>query len=68
MKAGILTTEFWVTVATQILGLMVLGGFIGPELQTPLGDAIVNASALAMNIVAVVAYIKGRSDVKVASE
>ncbi len=65
MKAGWKTTEFWVTILTQLVGFGVLSGVIPVEVQSDAGDTVVNGGAFITSILAVWRYIKGRSDVKV---
>ncbi len=39
-KPGYKTTEFWVTVVCQILGILALAGVISPEQNTALADGV----------------------------
>ena len=39
-KPGYKTTEFWVTVVCQILGILALAGVISPEQNTVLADGV----------------------------
>ena len=67
VKAGYKTTEFWVTLATMALGILVAAGIIGAEQAetiktqaTAIGELIVKLAAAAAPIV----YILSRSRVK----
>ena len=49
MKPGYKTTEFWVTLIVQLLGILVLFGVITPEQQSTLAEAAQQgAAAIAM--------------------
>ncbi len=65
MKAGWRTTEFWVTILTQLVGFGVLSGVIPVDVQSDAEGAVVSGGALLANILAVWRYIQSRSDVKV---
>jgi hypothetical protein len=41
MKAGWKTTEFWLTIAAMLLGILAALGYITPEQQTALNAALV---------------------------
>jgi len=75
MKPGFLTSEFWVTVGINIVGLLALFGVFTPE-QSAMMNAdlpqmgelvnkiIVDVSAFAAMIVSAYKYITGRAEVK----
>ncbi|MBW1848945.1 MAG: hypothetical protein JRJ27_17790 [Deltaproteobacteria bacterium] len=74
-KPGWKTTEFWVTLGIQIVGVLLLTGILSPDeatkLNTALPDAgilvdkiITQVTALAAIVVSAYRYVVGRSDVK----
>ena len=60
MKPGYLTTEFWMTIAVAIIGILVSTGVLPASLQD-------QAVAAVGGVVAIVFYIIGRSWVKARS-
>lgn len=68
MKSGFLTTEFWQTLAMQILALLVLAGVVSTSDSSTIAGALTNAiTAVGVLIAAmkvVVAYINGRIALK----
>lgn len=52
MKSGIKTTEFWLSLAATLLGLLVSLGLIGPEDM----DAILKVLALILGFLPLAAY------------
>ena len=74
VKPGYLTTEFWVSVFSALMGFLVLSGVV-PGLDHASGDALVDAVAAiveaVVSIVAIVGpllgYIRSRTDVKAAA-
>jgi len=79
MKPGFLTSEFWVTAAIEVVGLIALFGGFTPEQSAMLNTDIPQMGALAQKIitdviafgsmiVAAYKYITGRSEVKKARE
>ena len=67
-KPGYKTTEFYVTVATQAIGVLVLFGVLGPEVKDVanqyLSDIVVHATALVAVLGSAWKYIDGRSKTK----
>lgn len=64
MKPGYKTTEFWVTLIVQILGILVLLGVITPEQQDALAKAVAQgAGAIAMALSAF-GYARSRGQAK----
>ncbi len=72
MRPGFLSTEFYVTVISQVLAFLVLAGFIAPADKDTLQGAIVNGVTaivtLIASVTALVAYIKGRMALKAQAE
>ncbi|MCP4703268.1 MAG: hypothetical protein GY865_01560 [candidate division Zixibacteria bacterium] len=79
IKPGYKTTEFWVTVGIQIVGLLVLLGVLSPEsaksLQVDIpaigamvSGLITDIMALGAMVLTVYRYITGRSAVKKEAE
>lgn len=69
MKPGYLTTEFWISVSAQLLGVLVLIGVLSPTDQASMGDSIAKSveaiGVIIANTVVIVHYIKSRTEVKV---
>jgi len=40
IKSGYRTTEFWITLATQVIGIFTIAGVIGQDQSTQLAKAI----------------------------
>jgi hypothetical protein len=68
MKPGYQTSEFWISLASQALGLLVLLHVITPEAQGTLATPIANAVTAAFTIFAsaqvVKHYIASRTAIK----
>jgi len=65
MKPGIATTEFWVTLATAIIGiLLVLGVVPGTFPQNEVVAAIEKIAGAVIAIFVALGYIKARTEVK----
>lgn len=63
-RPGLRTTEFWVTGAANVVGLLVLAGVVNPEDVSGINEAVAQiASAVAIGITNV-GYILGRTLVK----
>lgn len=67
-KPGYLTTEFWVTVVTQIVTVLVLTGAVkaadAADLKDATSKAVVSAAALIASAATVWRYIASRTSVK----
>lgn len=61
MKPGFKTTEFWVTLATNLIGLLVLFGVVGPEQQ----EELVQAAGGLVSAISSAAYAISRGNAKV---
>lgn len=72
MKEGYKTTEFWLTLLAQLLGVAVLFGVINAEQVKTLNDAIAVAVQAVVGLWVAVAplveYIKSRAAVKTSAE
>jgi len=66
MKVGWKTTEFWVSVLSSAVGILVVLGWITPEVQTEVIAAIEKITGGVIAIISIVAYILGRAKVKAA--
>lgn len=64
MKSGWKTSEFWTAILSSLVGIMVVLGWITPEMQSGLSEAIAQAVGGLISIVATVAYIFSRTKVK----
>ena len=57
MKAGYKTTEFWVTLGSQIVGMLLLLGVVTPEQHEVLGIATGKAGGIANEIIGIIAMV-----------
>ena len=68
LKPGYATTEFWVTVASQLVAVLALVGLVSfgdvAGIQDATSKAIVGAAAVLANALVVVRYVRGRMDLK----
>lgn len=68
MKPGYQTTEFWVTILTQIIAILVLTGKISASdagmLKDSLAQIVEHGAALIASAAVVYKYIQSRTDVK----
>lgn len=64
MKSGWKTSEFWVAILSSVIGIMVVLGWITPEQQGQLSEAITQAIGGLISIIATIAYIFSRAKVK----
>lgn len=68
MKPGWKTTEFWIALAGQLLGLLAVLGVVNSEAQAALSDALTKAITAAgvvlANVLVVWKYISARASVK----
>lgn len=75
MKDGWKTSEFWLTLAVQVTGILVLTGVLSPEQSVALNDAlgqswafiadtITRGGAIIGIIVTAFGYNKGRAELK----
>lgn len=64
LKTGLLSTEFYLTVATSITGVLVLLGYLTPELADQFVEAIVSVIGGLLTIVSTITYIHGRITLK----
>ncbi len=70
-KAGIFTSEFYVTLITNVLMMLVLSGVVSPGDESTLSGALTNAVTAVFSIIAsisvIVTYIRSRTAVKAAA-
>jgi len=64
MKPGYKTTEFWVTLLIQILGILVLFGVITPEQKGTLSEAIQQGAAAVAMALSAFGYSVARGQAK----
>lgn len=64
MKQGYKTTEFWVALATNIVGLAVLSGWIGPEQSEPTLQAVEQIVGALMALGSTYGYSASRGQAK----
>lgn len=63
-KPGYKTTEFWVTVAIQLVGLAGIFGYITPEQQNVLTDAAIQQGSIVSMVAAAFGYSLSRGIAK----
>lgn len=63
-KPGYMTTEFWIAVAIQIIGILAITGIITPDQSTSLGDAAQQLGGLVAMVGASFGYSLSRASVK----
>ncbi len=63
-KPGIKTTEFWVTLATSIVSVLVLSGVIKAQNVGPMNEAMVQIAGAVALIISNLNYIWSRASVK----
>ncbi|HZE86983.1 MAG TPA: hypothetical protein VE090_02130 [Methylomirabilota bacterium] len=61
IKSGYRTTEFWITLATQVIGIFTIAGVIGQDQSTQLAKAI---SDIIIILAPAVIYIYNRTWLK----
>lgn len=64
LKPGVKTSEFWVMIVTQVLGLLVLSGHLSASTAADLTQPITNIIGGVLMIVTAVAYIYSRTKIK----
>ena len=64
LKAGIKTSEFWLTVVTSILSILVMAGVIGPEDSNRVGSIAKDTFSGIVAIVSIVSYVVSRLKLK----
>ena len=71
MKPGYQTTEFWLTLVSQVVPVLVLTGVLDPEDATGVQDgaanAIVTGAAFLQAVATAVMYIYNRARIKAAA-
>ena len=60
IRPGWKTTEFWVTVAVQMVGLAAIFGYITPEQQNVLTDAAIQQGGIVSMVAAAFGYALSR--------
>ena len=64
MKKSWQTSEFWVTLITNVVGVAVLCGAINAETGQELGNALKSIAGAIISIATTLGYIKSRTEVK----
>jgi hypothetical protein len=64
VRPGWQTTEFWVTIATMIISILGMSGYITPDQQTVLTDASIKLGALVVMVAAAFGYSLSRGMAK----
>lgn len=71
IKPGFKTSEFWIAVSSQIVGLLIMSGHVTPEDGVALNnnfntaiDAIINFITAMYMLYTTIEYIRGRSKLK----
>jgi hypothetical protein len=64
VKPGYKTTEFWVTIIIQILGILMVTGTITPEQSDVLGQSAVQLGGIIAAVAAAFGYSLSRGRVK----
>ena len=64
MKSGYKTTEFWVTLASLVCGILVTVGVLTPEQQSSIVGAISKIAGGIISIIPTIAYIWSRTKIK----
>lgn len=63
-KPGYKTSEFWIMVVNQVVGILVMLGYISPSEADELGNAIVSVIGGMLVIISFALYLWGRVQVK----
>ncbi|KMY67133.1 hypothetical protein AAU61_14500 [Desulfocarbo indianensis] len=63
-KPGIKTTEFWVTVMVQVVGVVAALGLVPPEQSDVLVKAVTQVGGIVAMLASAFAYNKSRGQVK----
>ena len=64
MKAGVKTSEFWVSVVVSVLGVLVALGIITPDQQNTLTQSIHQIVGAVMTVVPIAGYALSRGRAK----
>ena len=64
IKPGWKTTEFWVTILIQVIGFAAILGYITPEQQGAMGDAITQIAGAVSMVAAAFGYSLSRGIAK----
>ena len=64
VKPGWKTTEFWLSIVTAVLGIVVMLGYITPEQSTTLGTAISSIVGGVMTVISTIGYALSRAKTK----
>lgn len=60
VKPGYMTTEFWVTIIVQVVGLAAAAGYITPDQSGVLSDATVQLGGIVTMVAAAFGYSLSR--------
>lgn len=64
MKPGYKTTEFWMTLGTQVLTIAVILGVVPSDDIDMLGKAIAGVISGVVSLITLVTYVRGRVELK----
>lgn len=64
MKSGLKTSEFYVTLVSTIVSLLVMAGVVEPAYQSELTDLVVQAVGGIVALGSVIAYLLSRTELK----
>lgn len=64
MKSGLKTSEFYVTLVSTVVSLLVMAGVVEPSYQNQLTDLVVQAVGGIVALGSVIAYILSRTEIK----
>ena len=57
MKSGYRTTEFWVTLVSQVVGILLLTGVVTPEQSEVLGIAAGKGGGIANEVIGIITMV-----------
>lgn len=64
MKSGLKTSEFYVTLVSTVVSLLVMAGVVEPAYQNELTDLVVQAVGGVVALGSVIAYLLSRTELK----
>lgn len=64
MKAGVTTTEFWVTILGNVAGILVATGVLQPQEGTEITKSVSAIVGGVISLITILKYISTRTDLK----